>query len=110
MLKSVYLQQFWCGLGGRHAGVVVEAGNRVSDMSPYLMATIATLSSIPESGDDHETPEQMAEVVHADQEWEIRNIIGKEDVDGVVHYLVEWNPTLEPKYALKNAKAVVNKV
>ena len=48
-------------------------------------------------------------VMDADQEWEIRDIIGKEDVDGVVHYLVEWNPTLVPKYALKNAKEMVNK-
>jgi hypothetical protein len=51
----------------------------------------------------------MAEVVDTDQEWEIRDIIGKGDVDGVVHYLVEWNPTLVPKYALENAKEMVNK-
>ena len=66
-------------------------------------------SSLSEAGDDLERPEQMAEVVDADQEWEIRDIIGKEDIDGVVHYLVEWNPTLVPKYALKNAKVMVNK-
>jgi hypothetical protein len=47
--------------------------------------------------------------VDSKQEWEIRDIIGKEDVDGVVHYLVEWNHTLMPKYALKNAKEMVNK-
>jgi hypothetical protein len=83
---------------------------RMSDVfqSPHLAATIAT-RSLSESGDHLESPEQMAEVVDADQEWEIRDIIGKEDVDGVVHYLVEWNPTLVPKYALKNAKKMVNK-
>ena len=51
----------------------------------------------------------MAEV-DGRQEWEVLNIIGKEDADGVVHYLVEWNPTLMPKYALKNAKEMVKKV
>ena len=29
LLKSTCFQQFWCGLGGRYAGVVVEAGNRL---------------------------------------------------------------------------------
>jgi len=51
---------------------------------------------------------QVAEV-DSKQEWEVRDIIGKEDVDGDVHYLVKWNPTLVPKYALKNAKEMVNK-
>ena len=55
------------------------------------------------------TRPQVAEV-DSKQEWEILDIIGKEDVDGVVHYLVEWNPTLVPKCALKNAKEMVNKV
>jgi hypothetical protein len=100
-------------------GVAVRDGSdttsqpqaRMSDVfqSPHLTATIATSSSLSESGDDRERPEQMAEVVDADQEWEICNIVGKEDVDGVVHYLVEWNPTLVPKYVLKNAKEMVNK-
>jgi hypothetical protein len=44
-----------------------------------------------------------------DRAWEIRDIIGKEDVNGVVHYLVEWNPTFVPKYELNNAKEMVNK-
>jgi hypothetical protein len=35
----------------------------------------------------------MANVIDANQESEIRDIIAKEDVDGVVHYLVEWSPT-----------------
>ena len=46
-----------------------------------------------EFGDDIEGSEQVAQVVDANQEWEIRDIIGKEDVSGVVHFLVEWNPT-----------------
>jgi hypothetical protein len=95
--------------------VVVQDGSdttgqpqaRDAFQSPHLIAAIATPSSLSEAGDDLERLEQMAEV--ADQEWEIRDIIGKEDIDGVVHYLVEWNPTLVPKYALKNAKVMVNK-
>ena len=47
--------------------------------------------------------------VDGKQEWEIRDIIGKEDVDGVVHYLVEWSATLVPKYELGKAKALVDK-
>jgi hypothetical protein len=30
------------------------------------------------------------------QEWEIRDIIAKQDVDGVVLYLAEWHATLVP--------------
>jgi hypothetical protein len=38
------------------------------------------------------------------------DIVEKEDIHGVVRYLVEWNPTLVPKYARKNAKEMVNKL
>jgi hypothetical protein len=31
-------------------------------------------------------PEQAVEVANGKQEWEIYDIIGKEDVDGVLHY------------------------
>lgn len=47
--------------------------------------------------------------IDSKQDLEIHNIIRKEDVDRVVHYLVEWNPTLVLKYALKNAKEMMNK-
>ena len=59
--------------------------------------------------DNIEGSEEAARVVDANQEWEICNIIGKEDVDGVIHYLVEWNPTLMPARKLKNAKELVSK-
>jgi hypothetical protein len=32
------------------------------------------------------------------QEWEICDIVGKEDVDGVPHYWVQWSATLVSKY------------
>jgi hypothetical protein len=47
--------------------------------------------------------------VNDKQEWEIRDITGKEDVDGVVDYLAERVATLVPEYELKNAKALVDK-
>jgi hypothetical protein len=78
-------------------------------LSPHLMITNTTLSSLSEAGDDFKRPEQMAEVVDTDQEWEICDIIRKEDINRVVHYLVEWNPILVPKYTLKNVKVKVNK-
>ena len=40
--------------------------------------------------------------------WEIDSIQGKEVVDGEVHYWVAWQPTLEPKSALKCAKEQID--
>jgi hypothetical protein len=51
----------------------------------------------------------VAEVADGKQEWDIRDIIGKEVVDGEVHYLVEWSATLVPKYELGKAKVLVDK-
>jgi hypothetical protein len=51
----------------------------------------------------------MVNVIDDNQGSEIRDDIAKEDVDGVVHYLVEWSPTLMPKYVLSKAKGLVNK-
>jgi hypothetical protein len=42
------------------------------------------------------------------QDWEVRKIIGREHVDGVLHYLVEWCPTLEPEHSLGHAKELVD--
>jgi hypothetical protein len=53
--------------------------------------------------------QQVAEVADGKQEWEICNIIGKEVVDGEVHYLVEWSATLMPKCELGKAMGLVDK-
>jgi hypothetical protein len=45
-------------------------------------------------------PQLGSEVIDADQEWEVRKILGREHVGGVLHYLVEWSPTLEPEHSL----------
>jgi hypothetical protein len=52
-------------------------------------------------------PQLGPEVIDANQEWEVRKVIGREDVDGVLHYLVEWSPTLEPEHSLGQAKELV---
>jgi hypothetical protein len=47
------------------------------------------------------------QVMDANQEWEMREITGEEDVDGVPHYLVEWCPTLVPKDWMGHATELV---
>jgi hypothetical protein len=95
----------------RDSDTAGQAQNPMSgtSQSPHRTAAVDSPSLLLELGNDLEGPEQLAEVVDANQEWEICDIIGKEDVNGVVHYLVEWNPTLMPKYALAKAKGLVNK-
>jgi hypothetical protein len=52
-------------------------------------------------------PPQVA-VADNKQEWEIYNIIGKEDVDGVPHYWVQRSVTsLVPKSEMGKARALV---
>ena len=48
-------------------------------------------------------------MIIAKQDWEVRKIIGKEDISGVLHYLVEWSPTLAPGHLLGHAKELVDK-
>lgn len=49
-----------------------------------------------------------AQAVDASLDWEVRDIIGKRVVDGDVHYLVDWRPTLVPEHALGNVKELVD--
>ena len=63
----------------------------------------ATLVSL----NDSRRPQRVAEVADGKQEWETRDIIGKEAVD--VHYLVEWSATLMPKCELGKARCLVDK-
>jgi hypothetical protein len=41
------------------------------------------------------------------QEWEVCDIIDKEDVDGVPHYWVQWSATLVPKCEMGKARALI---
>jgi hypothetical protein len=53
-------------------------------------------------------PQLCPEVIDPSEDWEVRKIIGKEYVDGILHYLVEWCPTLEPEHSLGHAKELVD--
>jgi hypothetical protein len=72
-------------------------------------ATLATNTSMISEPNDPKRLQQVTEVTDGEQEWDIRDIIGKEVVDGEVHYLVEWSATLVPKYDLGKAKVLVDK-
>jgi hypothetical protein len=71
------------------------------------VVALARAASIKSTPNDIARP-QMAKVDDK-QEWGIHGIIGKEEIDGVVHYWVDWNPTLVPKYDLGNARVLVEK-
>jgi len=51
---------------------------------------------------------QLCPVVTDDQDWEVRGIVGKENVNGISHYWVDWKPTLLPKHSLGHAKELVD--
>lgn len=44
----------------------------------------------------------------ANQDWEDRRIIGKEGVNAVLHYVVEWSPTIEPEHLLGHSIELVD--
>jgi hypothetical protein len=71
--------------------------------------TLARSASMISESNEIGRAEQVAEVADGKQEWEIRDIIGKEVVDGEIHYLVEWSATLVPKCELGKAKVLVDK-
>jgi hypothetical protein len=63
-------------------------------------------STIP-ALDDPRRPQQTVEVANDKQEWDICDILGKEDVDGEAHYWVEWCATLVPKCDMRGAEALI---
>lgn len=70
-------------------------------------ATLVRSPSAIPAPDDPEMLEQAVEVATDKQEWEICDIIGKEDVDGEPHYWVQWSATLVPKCEIGKARALV---
>jgi hypothetical protein len=54
------------------------------------------------------TSAPLSQVADANQDWEICDILAKNAVDGELHYLVDWRPTLVPEHALGNAKEPVD--
>jgi hypothetical protein len=77
----------------------------VGAMDGLSAALIRSLLVIPDSDDSG--PQEVVEVPNDKQDWEIRDIIGKEVVNCEVHYLVEWSATLMPKYKLGKARDLV---
>jgi hypothetical protein len=69
-------------------------------------ATLAPTALMTSALDDPGRPPQVA-VADNKQEWEICDIVGKEDVDGVPHYWVQWSITLVPKSEMGKARALV---
>jgi hypothetical protein len=53
-------------------------------------------------------PQLAVQAIDDNQDWEVHKIIGKEDVDGELHYLVDWSPTLVRENALGHAKELVD--
>jgi hypothetical protein len=53
-------------------------------------------------------PVLAAQVVDDNQNWEIRDLIGKEVVNGEVYYLVDWYPTLVSGHSLGNTKELLD--
>jgi hypothetical protein len=70
-------------------------------------ATLAPTALMKSALDDPVIPPQVAEVANDKQEWEICDIVGKEDVDGVPYYWVQWSITLVPKSEMGKARALV---
>ena len=68
--------------------------------------TLAATALMKYALDDPGIPQQV-EVANDKQEWEICGIIDKEDVDGVLHYWVQWSPTWVPKYEMGKASDLV---
>ena len=53
-------------------------------------------------------PQPLDQVTDAGQEWEIRSIISRQKVNGVVQYWVEWEPTWMPKSKLMGSRELVD--
>jgi hypothetical protein len=70
-------------------------------------ATLVRSSSTIPAPDDSKRPQQAVEIASDNQEWEICDIIGKEDVDGEPHYWVQWSATLVPKCEMGKSTALI---
>jgi hypothetical protein len=81
-------------------------GSESISVDDNLASTAGTTPDVFESA-SVAGPQLCPEVTDTRRDWEVRKIIGKEYVDDVLHYLVEWCPTLEPVHSLEHAKELV---
>lgn len=80
------------------------------DQNPmsYISRRDSLATTISETDDiESEAGQEHPPSVY-DLYWQIDSIQGKEVVDGEIHYWVAWQPTLEPKSALKCAKEQID--
>ncbi|CZT13577.1 uncharacterized protein RAG0_17073 [Rhynchosporium agropyri] len=84
--------------------------DREEDDGTYLHARlISSTRSTPAPDFTSPTePEVCPVLTDVDPDWDVREIIGKEDLDGVSYYLVDWHPTLLPVQSLGHAKELVD--
>jgi hypothetical protein len=78
-----------------------------ASVNDNLVSTARTTPDIFESA-SLTKPQLCPEVIDTNRDWEVRQIIGKEYIDSVLHYLVKWCPTLEPVNLLEHAKELVD--
>jgi hypothetical protein len=65
--------------------------------SPSATATLEA------TGLEESQPQPSGLVTDPDQEWEIRNIVGRKAIGGEVYYWVDWEPTWMAESKLHNA-------
>ena len=110
-------------------GTATKFGSEISDRSRSLTSELSvtsgdeedgTLSSVdgklvgtasttPASESAPTKGELCLGVIDPDQDWEVREIIGREYVGGVLHYMVDWHPTLLPEQSLEDSKDLIKK-
>lgn len=82
-------------------------GSESVSVDGNLASTARTTPDVFESASL--TKSQLSpDVNETSRNWEVREVIGKEYVDGVLHYMVKWCPTLEPAHSLEHAKELVD--
>ena len=83
-------------------------GSESVSVDDNLASTARTTPDVFESASL--TKSQLSpDVNETSRDWEVREVIGKEYVDGVLHYMVKWCSTLEPVHSLEHAKELVDK-
>jgi hypothetical protein len=82
-------------------------GSEAISIDNNLVSTTGTTLDVFESASLTQ-PQSCPEATDTNRDWKIRKIIGKEYVHGVLHYLVEWCPTLEPAHSLEHMKELVD--
>ena len=82
-------------------------GSESISVDDNLASTARTTPDVFESASLTE-PQRCLDMTEKSRDWEILKIIGKEYVDGVLHYMVKWCSTLEPVHSLEHAKELMD--